>query len=300
MLGSAIRTSLLTALLFALAAGLARGAEPGPGPLLLDLSVVAGGGYDSNLAGARGGATAIGSSFATARADAGALLELSGEDALSLNLGYEGSLHARRYQDLDEHRPSLNLSWLHAFGERLTLRFSALGALRFSGDSDGDGWDAATAASLRLRLLPRLTTRWTVSATHRNARDPAFASDNLRGRAALELDLWWRSWLALSYAADVGQATFYQASATSPATTTTTTTSTMGAAGSGPGAPASILGGRFLAYRDDRVAHTLSADLTQPLPGGFFLQLGYGFSAVRGKLESYDAHAVTAEVGWRR
>lgn len=313
MTGTILRTLLLAALVFALASRGALGDEgptaanegatakavpEEPSRLSYDLAVASGGGYDSNLSRASGPAAVTGATFGTGRAAAGAALLLSEDDELSLETAWEGTLFGGRQADLSEHSPSLSFGWLHAFGPRWMLRLSALGDLRLTTDPARAGWDAAATASLRVRLLERLALRLSGTAHRRDARDDAYGGDGLRARAALEVDLWARSWLTLAYAADFGQDTFYR-----PTTTTPTATAAYGPGagqGSGGGSPSGAFGTPLVAYRDDRVAHLLSADLTQPLPGGFFLQAGYAFTAVRGRLQSYDAHAVTAEVGWRR
>jgi len=312
-MGTILRILLLAGLAFALAArafgdegctGLPATRPDEPSRLSFDLAVATGGGFDSNLSRASGAAAVRGATFGTGRAAAGAALLLSEEDELALDAAWEGALFGGRQADLSEHGPSLSLGWLHAFGPRVTLRLTGIGALRLASDPARAGWDAAAAASLRVRLLDRLALRLSGTAHRRDAREDAYGGDGLRARGALEVDLWARSWLTLAYGADFGQDTFYAAPpATAPAVTAAAfgPGSGQGAGpGSGGGTPTGAFGTPLVAFRDDRVAHILSADLTQPLPGGFFLQAGYAFTAARGKLQSYDAHAVTAEVGWRR
>jgi hypothetical protein len=309
MWGSAVRALLLAALVFALAWRAARAdAPPGAGSPSLELAVAAGAGYDSNVVGSSGATPALATGYATARAVAGTTLELSRDDELSLDLAYDGIVHRPRYQDLSQHRGALVLSWAHLLGERLALRLSATGGVRTGGDPARGGWDAAAAAAARLRLHPRLAVRLATAVARRYARDDAYASDDLRVRAAVELDLWWRSWLSLAWSSSLGQDTFYAPAAPSPSAPVAAGGSGPGGAGPRAGEPgdapggaqAPAFGGALVAYRDERVAHALSADLVQPLPGGLFLAAGYSFSTVRGAVESYDAHALTAEVGWRR
>ena len=75
-----------------------------------------------------------------------------------------------------------------------------------------------------------------------------------------------------------------------------------GQGGSGPGGrhgrPVTTFGTDLVAYRAGRVAHSAGASLSQDLPGGFFVEAGWTFTAVRGDVQSYEANTATFEVGF--
>lgn len=265
-----------TTLAAALAATLAAGAPDVP--LLLEpvprweLGTAVGGGWDSNpLA----DLSPSGSGFATARAWVGRRFDLSEQDELRLQLHYDG-LRYERASDANLDRPELGVEWDHAFGERLLLRLSGRGALRYQGDSARDGSDAGGRALLRIGLGERLGLRLGAGGFYRDARDPAFGGGSTRLDAGVDVALWRGATAVAGYAFEAG-------------TEIATETGTMGGRGGrGGGLGATI------------TRNAVSVDVLQALPRGFFVQAGYGYSLERGPGYSVDGHLVSAELGWRR
>ena len=228
--------------------------------------VASGGGWDSNVSGAAAmDEAAVSAAFSATRAWAGAALAFSEDDELSLHLGYDGTIFPA-IADLNEHRLSATAGWLHVWTPRLALRLSSTVATRSYGDRARDGWDAGATALVRYRLGERLALRVGGAYVRRGASDPAYAWSSGRGKLGIEVDLWPGAFAIGAYALDVGQDTTYDAA--------------------------------LVPRPTDRIAHTLSLDVVQPLPSGFFAQLGYAYALVEGELASYRAHSTTAEIGW--
>lgn len=241
-----------------------------------ELGTAVGGGWDSNPLSA---ATApVASGFGAARAWVARELHSSADDVVWVEVRYHGTrFHETPDADLD--RPELSFEWGHRLGESLTLRTMASGALRFAGDSARDGWDAGARALARLRLGSRTALRLGGGYVHRDARDAAFDADTGRLEAGGDVTLWRDAVATARYTLEVGTNTLY-------------------ATGGGYQGGAGSMGG--VARATSLTTHGLSADVQQDLPGGLFLQLGYGASFVRGGGASFVAHSVVGEVGWRR
>lgn len=271
---------IATTLAAALAASLsAAPAAPADLPLLhepvprWELGTAVGGGWDSNPLAET---TPAGSGFATARAWVGRRFDLSEADELRLQLHYDG-LRYDTAADANLDRPELGVEWDHAFGERLLLRLSGRGALRYQGDSARDGSDGGGRALLRIGLGERFGLRFGLGGFYRDARDPAYGGGSGRVDVSVDAALWRNATAVAGYTFEVG-------------TDFMTDTGTLGARGQGR---AGGLGATL-------TRHALSADVLQALPGGFFVQGGYGYSVERGQGFESDAHLVMAEVGWRR
>jgi hypothetical protein len=233
-----------------------------------------GGGWDTNPLAET---SPSGSGFATARAWVGRRFDLSEADELRLQLHYDGLRYAAA-ADANLDRPELGVEWDHAFGERLLLRLSGRGALRYQGDSARDGSDGTARAMLRIGLGERFGLRLGVGGFYRDARDSAYGGGSGRVDASVDVALWRRATAVAGYTFELGT------------DFVTSSSGTPGARGQGQGGG---LGATM-------TRHALSADLLQALPGGFFVQGGYGYSLERGQGFSADAHLVMAEVGWRR
>jgi hypothetical protein len=268
-----------TAVAAVLAATLAAGSADLP--LLLEpvprweLGTAVGGGWDTNPLAET---SPSGSGFATARAWVGRRFDLSEADELRVQLHYDG-LRYDTASDANLDRPELGVEWDHAFGERLLLRLSGRGGLRYQGDSARDGSDASGRALLRLGLGERFGVRLGLGGFYRDARDPAYGGGSGRVDAGVDVALWRRATAVAGYAFEIG-------------------TDIVTADSGGWGARGQGRGGGGLGATMTR--HAVSADVLQGLPGGFFVQAGYGYSLERGQGFSADAHLVSAEVGWRR
>lgn len=275
----------------------------------LHAGVVAGGGWDSNLSGASGAMPVAAGGYGSASASVGAAVEPSSRDELSLEGGFDATRYPA-YAELDVQRPWVELAWLHDLGERITLRFGPTAGLVLAGDPKRDGWEVGGMAAARLRLGDATALRVSAGYRHRDAEDPAFASDSFRAKGGIERDLWRGATLAATYTLDLGQDTFYR-----PASTVATALVAAGAGagagwgGGGGGGPAYTTPDRtfgdYVAYAADRTAHTAAARLTQRFPGGFALDAGWAYEIVlsrdpTGAAQDYRAHLVTLELGWRR
>jgi hypothetical protein len=237
-----------------------------------ELGAAAGGGWDSNPLAE---ASPSGSGFASARAWVGRRFDLSDSDELRLQLHYDGLRYdAASAADLD--RPELGLEWDHFFGDQLLLRVIGRGALRYQGDPARDGSDTSARVLLRIPLGEVVGLRGGLGGFYRDARDAAFAGGSGRADVGVDVGLWRRASAVAGYAFELG---------------TDFSSTTMGSGGKGRGM--SGLGALM-------TRHSLSADLFQGLPGGLFLQGGYGYSLERGPGLSAEAHLVMLELGWRR
>lgn len=238
-----------------------------------ELGASLGGGWDTNPLAETSPA---GSAFGSARAWVGRRFDLSESDELRLQLHYDG----RRYDaasDVNLDRPELGLEWDHAFGERTLLRLAGRGALRYQGDAARDGSDASLRAAVRVGLGERFGLRLGLGGFYRDARDYAsYGGGSGRVDAGVDVALWRRASLVAGYAFEVGT------------DIVTTDSGGMGARAQGRGLGSTMQ------------LHVLSADVLQALPGGFFVQAGYGYALMRSAGFSADSHLVSAEVGWRR
>lgn len=251
------------------------GAAPADLPLLLEpmprweLGTAVGGGWDSNpLA----DSSPSGSGLATARAWVARRFDLSESDELRLQLHYDG-LRYEMASEADLDRPELGVEWDHGFSERLLLRLVVRGALRYQGDSARDGSDGSARALLRVGLGERFGLRFGLGGFYRDARDPAFGGGSGRFDTGVDVSLWRRASAVAGYSFEMG---------------TDIVTADSGMRGRGRGLGATLQ------------RHAVFADLMQSLPGGFFVQGGYGYSIERGAGLYAESHLVTAEVGWRR
>lgn len=270
-----------TALAALASAALSAAVAAGPADLspLLDapppweLGASLGGGWDTNPLAET---SPSGSAFGSARAWVGRRFDLSESDELRLQLHYDG----RRYdtaRDVDLDRPELGLEWDHAFGERTLLRLAGRGALRYQGDAARDGSDASLRAALRIAMGERWGLRLGLGGFYRDARDYAsYGGGSGRVDGGVDVALWRRASLVAGYALEVGT------------DIVTADSGGMGSRAQGRGLGATMQ------------LHVLSADVLQALPGGFFVQAGYGYALLRGAGFSAESHLVTAEVGWRR
>jgi hypothetical protein len=205
----------------------------------------------------------------------------------------------------------LTVGWVRWFTPWMRLRVAPFAGLRLTRDGARAGWDAGGDASLRFRVHSRLRLTVGGGYTHRAASDAAFAWDSARAMTSASIDLWPGGDLSLGYSLDVGDATFYAAPAPAAASATALTAAERGknqggnGAGGGngpggrPGRPVTTFGAELVAYRAGRVAHTASVTIGQEIYGGVFIEAGYLFSAVRGEVQDYEAHAGTVEVGFR-
>jgi hypothetical protein len=238
-----------------------------------ELGASLGGGWDTNPLTET---SPTGSAFGAGRAWVGRRFDVSESDELRLQLHYDG----RRYDTasaIDLDRPELGLEWDHAFGERTLLRLAGRGALRYQGDAARDGSDASLRAALRVGVGERWGLRLGVGGFYRDARDYAsYGGGSGRADAGVDVALWRRASLVGGYAFEMGT------------DIVTAGSGGMGSRGQGRGVGATMS------------LHLLSADVLQALPGGFFVQAGYGYALVRAAGFSADSHIVSAEVGWRR
>lgn len=259
--------------------------------------VAAGGGWDSNLTRSSEVGAAVKGGFAVGRAWLGRAVEFGEANEASLELAWEGT-HLPAVSILSEHRPALAAAWLHELADGLRLRLGAVGALRLAVDRARSGSELGGSLALRWRATPRLAFQVGTAFLHRRAGEAAYGGDSWRARVTAEWGLWRRADLAFGYAADVGQDAFPAPAAVEPAGAADPPPP--GGAGESPGSPgAASLGGGLAARRAFRVGQSLSVDLAQGLPGGFFVQAGYGFSWVRSAAGSWNAHTLGADVGWR-
>ncbi len=272
MIPTAVAASLLV-VLSASPADLPLELEPIPS---WELGTAVGGGWDSNPLGAP---SAAGSSFGSARAWVARRFELSATDELRLELRYDG-VRFDSAGDADLDRPELGLEWDHAFGERLLFRALARGAVRVQGDPARSGWDANGRALLRIALAEPVGLRLGLGWFHREADDAAYGGSSGRADAGVDVALWRRASAVAGYALEVGSDTV---------SSTSGTWSGRRMGGSGPAGLGTLV-----------VRHTLSVDVLQALPGGFFLQGGYGYGVERGAGTSVEGHTVLLDVGWRR
>ncbi len=239
-----------------------------------EVGTAVGGGWDSNPLAAE---TPAGSGFGSARAWVARRFELSDSDELRLQLHYDGLRYdTASAGDLD--RPELGLEWDHGFGASVLLRVAARGALRFQGDPARDGSDGSGRAMLRIGLGERVGLRFGLGGFYRDARDPAYGGGSGRLDAGVDVALWRRASVVTGYAFEVG---------------TDIVTAQAGGMGTYGQGRRGGLGATL-------TRHAVSADVLQALPGGFFVQGGYGYSVERGAGVSADAHLVNLEVGWRR
>lgn len=271
-----------------LAAALAAGPQTFPldldAPSPWELGVAAGGGWDSNPIAA---SAPVSSGFGTARAWIARRFEASSADDVWLQLRYDGA----RYDstpEVDLDRPELSLEWAHAFGERITTLVAGRGALRLQGEDARSGWDASARALVRARLLERIGLRLGAAFIHREADDAVFTSSVGRADGGVDVTLWKGASATARYTLDVGTDAVY---------------STTASGGFGGGYRGGMGGGGGMygtASSSRRVVHGAAADVLQVLPGGLFLQAGYGLGVERDAGVSYVTHSVLAEVGWRR
>lgn len=272
-------TSLPIAL--ALSAALASDAAP---PLSLEppppweLGVAAGGGWDSNPLASIEPADAA---FVAARAWLARELRASEDDLFWLQLRYDGT-RFDTLSDADLDRFEGSLEWGHRFPGGHAVRAIAFGALREAGGAGRSGWDAGGRLVGRLRLGARVGLRAGGGYVRREASDPAFSASTGRLEGGVDADLWRGASALVRYALDFGTDTVVVAS---------------GGGGGGWGGGGGMMGS---AESVRQVTQGISADLRQDLPGGFFLQAGYGVSFVQVEGTSLVEHQAIGELGWSR
>lgn len=256
----------------------------------LEASLLAGGGYDSNLNHADRRALAVGAGFLALRATGG--LALDGE-ATGLYAGLR--LDAEQFpelQDLTTGAVGVEASLVRELGDAVAVVVAPSAFRSWSGDDARDVTGVGGRVTLRVKPIRALALRAFYGHARRFAADPVYSAERDRVGASVE----WRAarelHLALGYSAERGHEVFYRPVAAVA----------FGGDGGGHmgGHTVTSFGGTEEAYRALAVGHAFGPSVELGLGGGLHLQASYEVRLVESDAGDFATHGVFAGVGVRR
>jgi hypothetical protein len=181
----------------------------------LEAGVSAGAGYDSDLNHADPSVAAVGSGFASLRANGGASLDLGGATSLYGGLRFDGEQYPS-YSDLSTAAVGAELSLARQLGDRAAIVLTPWVAQSWAGDALRNATSLGAQATLRAKPVRDLALRGFYGYTHRDARDAAYSTDKNRIGAGVEWRVLPRTYLSLVGFVERGDEVFYRAT-TAPA-----------------------------------------------------------------------------------
>jgi len=264
----------------------------GPGGAAADtwLGVAAGGGWESNLNLGVADAPEVSASFATGHAHAGGSLDLASWAEAGLELAWDG-VAIPEYSELGSNRPSATVDLAVDLGRRARLRLAGESGLRLAADPARRGWDAGGSATLRLLLLRPLTLRASDGYLSRQAGDPAYAGQTVRGRAGLDLRLGGALTVSGAWTVEVGDTTV---------STSLTTFERLGGQGRRPGDTTTALGSALVFQSVPTTLHGALLGLSLRLGAGLRVEARLRRTWLEGDGLSGAATTAGAELAWSR
>jgi hypothetical protein len=178
----------------------------------LEAGVSAGAGYDSDLNHADPSVAAVGSGFASLKANGGASLDLAGSTSLYGGLRFDGEQYPS-YSDLSMAAVGAELSLAQQLGDRAAIVLTPWAAQSWAGDRARNTTTLAGQATLRVKPARDLTLRGFYAHADRSADDPVFSTVKDRFGAGVEWRAAPRTYLSLAGFVERGDEVFYRAAA---------------------------------------------------------------------------------------
>jgi hypothetical protein len=253
----------------------------------LEGSLVAGGGYDSNLNHAEDAALAVGAAFMSLRASAGVALDVGERTGLYTGLRLDGD-HYPELADLTTGSVGVEGSLIRELGDRWAVVLAPIAFRSWSGDRSRDVTGVGGQLTIRVKPVRTVALRASYGHTSRDAEDPVFSSERDRVGASVEWRAAERVYLSLGYAAERGDEVYYR-----PVSTDTF----MRRMGEGP---VSSFGADQEAYSAAADAHAVTPGIEIGLGRAVHLRASYELRLVRGSEGDFDAHVVSFGLGLQR
>jgi hypothetical protein len=182
----------------------------------LEAGVSAGAGYDSDLNHADPSVDAVGSGFASLKANGGASLDVGAATSLYGGLRFDGEQYPS-YSDLSTAAFGAELSLAQQLGDRAAIVLTPWAGQSWAGDPARNATSLGAQATLRVKPVRDLTMRAFYGYTHRDARDAAYSTDKNRVGAGAEWRVLPRTYLSLVGFVERGDEVFYRATTTTAA-----------------------------------------------------------------------------------
>jgi hypothetical protein len=256
----------------------------------LEASLLAGGGYDTNLTHEDQRARAIGAGFLALRATGGLALD---REATGLYAGL--LLDAEQYpdlQDLTTGSAGVEASLVRELGDFVAVVIAPSAFRSWSGDSARDATGIGGRVTLRVKPVRALALRAFYGHARRFAEERVYSAERDRIGASVE----WRAApelrLALGYAVDRGHEVFYE-----PLSSVESGGDHMGGMG---GHTVTSYGETLVAYREVAIGHAFGPSVEIGFGDGLHLQASYELRLVESGVGDFVTQTVFAGVGVRR
>jgi hypothetical protein len=200
--------------------------------------------------------------------------------------GYEG-IYYPSFTDLTVNGFTVRGGLLYPVSKTLVINGRVFLGARTYGDRDRD----ATVYGVSLRVKDQIYEKFAVRADYQYLKNAAeenvFSYDANRLSVSGEVSVSKTAYLALGYALEFSESTFYQP-ATAPAPS--------GAHGR---RPSTTFGTSQVVLKTDSLAHIFSLDWEQDIYNGLYGLLGYVHSYIQRDPENYQNNFVSGRVGYR-
>lgn len=267
------------------------------------------GGIERNASHGTSSAATVDAAYVGIEAWAGLAQGLWSNADADAEVGYSGS-HYPELGELSYHAPGALLALRQRLGRSWRLRLDTGYSLRVQSDPARDGALGRAGASLAYELTEWLRVRAGVGVSKRWAEDDLYAYDAVRGRGALSARVGEHLALDLAYAVELTSSSYamtVEAAAASGAQALEGSGSRAGGgAGGGVRAPRtqsartdSTFGRDLYVYKDDSLAHTVTAELTYTPLEWLLTSLAAGWTLSTGDADDYTTMFAELRCGVR-
>ncbi len=254
-------------------------------PLHLEgsLDIGTGGGYDDNLNHASSHRQAEGAAFATSWIMVNASKNIGGNGRYFVGAGYEG-IYYPSFTDLTVNGFTVRGGLSYSVSKKIIVNGRASLGVRTYGDRDRDATVYGVSLGMKNQVYQKFAVRVGYQYTKNAAEEDVFRYDANRFSVSGEMNVSKTAYLALGYALELSESTFYQ-----PAIPPIP-----------PGArPSTTFGANQVVLKADSLAHIFSVDWEQDIYDGIYGLLGYAHSYIQRDPEDYQDNFVTGKVGYR-